>query len=104
MKNKQKAMEAISKDCQVQYEYYTPGGTCALGCLALLSGVSEDELVRASSENISRCPEIYEPIEAEFGLTVGQQRRIQVLNDQNFEMLDRRDAVLKYLERLEDSP
>lgn len=83
MKNKARALEALAKDCQVKGYYYKNGETCAIGCLALLAGITVERLTIASGTPIiyDANSDIYAAIRRTFGLELEAQERIQRLND-----------------------
>ncbi len=107
MKNKALAIRLIKKDCKLQSEYIDcKGNTCAIGMLALKSGVSKRRLEDAGS-----CPindqvgyrgikEIAEDIRIKFGLSQEQQSEIQTINDEEDMPANRRAKIIAYLKTL----
>lgn len=105
MKNKQLAISAIRKGCQLRERYYDPETkrTCAIGCLALLAGVSKKDLRLSAGIPIhcSGAPSVLrEAISCKFGLSAVDQIKIQVKNDNEQDLEIRRALIIKFLESL----
>lgn len=105
MKNKTLAIRAIQKDCQLQAEYYSRGKTCAIGCLALLSGVSKDTLKDGDATRICGFDDsvlrIALAISKRFDLSLTQLSEIQDMNDDSHnDIATRRRLIVKYLKSI----
>lgn len=106
MKNKELAINALGKDCEVVGQYVEDGKTCALGCLALLAGIDRDYLEQEeyNGEEITHnaMAPVAKAIEEMFGLNVFQQAAIQRTNDRTHGLKARRKAVLGVIESFEE--
>lgn len=97
MKNKRLALKLLAKDCELAHQYVQGGKTCAVGCLALASGVSRRTLIRYGKIWISdgRLFFVAARIQEKFSLSTRQLELIQETNDRCTTTADRRKAVLK---------
>ena len=120
---KQQKSEAIAlllADCQTRYFYMrldkeaNTSETCALGCLAKAAGIPDETLLAACSSYITcqpidtsapveyqACFDIAKAIWQRFGLTVTEQRTIQIINDEKKDRDKRVNAVCGYVADLE---
>lgn len=102
------AVELIDRDCHVRryylddYEEKQEGKTCAIGCFALAAGVTVKYLREHISDTIEceYCDHMARKIKAKFGLTVGQQIKVQRINDAVVDLALRRRRIKKYLRSL----
>lgn len=102
MKNKQLALKLLAKDCEKAGRYVDGRKTCAVGCLALASGVDMDALIKLGGAPIQRNAlfEVRMLIRAKFNLSDEDLGRIQQANDVNNTVKERRKAVLKIVQAI----
>lgn len=112
MKQKEKVKELIKNDCKVKgyYKHFETGETCAIGCLAEAAGFDLDFALEHDVDfnsvvidgRLGPVSLMASFIYVTFGLTKGQQRQIQLLNDneKNNTPELRRVAILEYIETL----
>lgn len=97
MKNKTLALRLLAKDCQVNGRYVVGEKTCAIGCLAIASGVSKARL-RKCNELLIGCCEmeaVRERILNKFELHRFELCWIQQANDnEEVDIQARRRAVM----------
>jgi tetrahydromethanopterin S-methyltransferase subunit H len=100
-KQKARARALLAKDCKISNRYYDAGKTCAIGCLAVASGVSvkllEAAVARIDSEYTSSV-KIARAIKRKFGMSVEHMDSIQRANDSWTKIPARRRAVLAKLD------
>lgn len=101
MKNKQLALKLLAKDCRITNYYLKDGKTCAVGCLALASRVSERHLASASVGvaciSWPQLQEVRRKIKAMFGLDSEQLVAIQEANDGEGDLRLRRQRVARVI-------
>lgn len=100
MKNKAKAIAIIKKDCKIRGHYLLKGQTCAVGALALESGIKKEVLSNAGTGKIIYMGSISSPVCIHFGLRIGELAQIQVLNDHYDTVEERRSAIVGFLNGL----
>ena len=109
-KQKSEVMAVIDVDCAIRFNLIKLSTekvprTCAIGALALAAGVNELTLLEADANG---CPSITSEdnkfmgvirgaIEQKFGLTTGEMRAIQQLNDSCPTPEARREAIRAYV-------
>lgn len=104
LKNKDKMIAALQKDCEIRHTYVRGQKTCALGCLALLAGIPRsffDDTDKERGEKVNkrrigdeRLESVAKAITKKFGLTLDQQMSIQQQNDWTETVAERRDRVV----------
>lgn len=97
MKNKRLALKLLANDCQLIGFYVSKAKTCAVGCLALASGVSKNQLALWNGRVITayELDSVRSIIYEKFALNDRDLDRIQEANDGEDSLLARRKAVLK---------
>jgi hypothetical protein len=94
MKNQNLAIKLIQKDCHIRGKLLDENGfTCAVGALALASGVTRKHLL--NQETLDMNGEI--KIAKKFGLVNWQLSQIISRNDDEPRLRDRRREVIKFL-------
>lgn len=104
----EKARDALSTGCIISGLYLCSGMTCAIGALAKLAEVPDEELLKASSQHIGDCETVGKAVERKFGLTIEEQGQIQNANDAVVDKIgvdkerfrERTDDVLLVLDRI----
>lgn len=105
IKNRKLLLQLIQKDCLLRIRYLDAHGkTCAIGCLAMASGVSTRTIENCEGDSIN-CGrrshiKMASLIRKKFGLTTDVQQRIQEINDGCFTPSRRRSAIIKYIKSL----
>jgi hypothetical protein len=116
MKNKALAIEAIKNDCELQGRYWCDGKTCAVGKLAQLAGITDNELRLMGTACINANSQFHDAqkgrlvlkttdaIWEKFGLSVRDLVEIQEANDHSryYDLGIRRSEVAKVLEKFTD--
>jgi predicted DNA binding protein len=114
MKNYKLAREALANDCHLVGEYVGPPGsahTCPIGRLAIMSGVTRNELRKVNGISIwtilpdQTIVNIQHKIHEKFGLSIKEMARLQEANDSYLDKLDsslteRQKDVLKVLDNI----
>jgi len=98
---KREALLALERGCQIAHEYINcEGKTCAIGALAKRANVSRDELEKDNKECITVRGLIAETILIRYGISRKHQQTIQRINDENDNVEDRTEAVMRYVNNL----
>lgn len=108
MKNKQKAIEALQRGCQLKGSNVQRNGggyyTCAIGALVMECGFTFACIRKYEKSHkykgVSGLPEIQEAIYKKFGLSEQEQEELQDVNDTHDYTDERRKACIKYLDKL----
>lgn len=100
MKNKKLAIRLLSRDCEITCQYVNGKNTCAVGCLALASGVSRAALKKVNDLAVTayEVVPLTEKIWDKFGLGLAALRKIQTANDNHETVDERRRAVLHLIQ------
>lgn len=112
---KRALIAAISADAEIRHLYInSQGQTCAIGGLARVAGVSDDDLrtMGGSGIGIKRTSRTFDTlrrvtvyrvrriIARRFGLTIAQMESIQAKNDSSFDLTERRERINDYITSL----
>lgn len=103
------ARAILENDCESQREYLNDDGkTCAIGALALASGITRQGLRRGNSKGIHERPSLAKAIARRFGLSLQAQEWLQAENDRSIvwrsgqvflaSLSERRAAVIEALD------
>ncbi len=100
-RQRDRAIKLLKADCQIVGELMdNEGKTCAIGCLALYSGISKRTLQRTQGSIVNSdrpMRRVSNAIRNQFGLDIEAQQEIQHINDSNYIRRDRVKSVISYV-------
>lgn len=99
-KQKARVLEIVKGDCEIDCYYCENGKTCAVGALAIASGISKLTLEHYGGMGILSLLDIIGAIHRKFDLNGKQLHKIQSLNDKFETPPPRRRAITKYINSL----